>query len=356
VWSQDGYGPGHTRYNPAESTINAATIGKLKPRWAVTADAGRPGCDPGPVAPLVAGGRVFLTDTGGVAAYDLRTGRRLWLNTTFSLIRSPLIVVDGLVLVFDTNCYANSNYDSAVTALNAATGTRKWEKSSNWTIDTAVADGGTLTASGYCGTCSGFDHGVDAFRIADGGKLWSHENEILAGPVSAGGRVLLHRTIGGGDTYAAPIATGAQTWGTSGTVTVAAATPDGSRFYLATSGGLAAVDAGSGRPIWQVPNEGGDLAADGRRVYVASAGRINTYDAGDGKLLWTRALADPRAPVRAGGLLYVVSGRGTLTVLSPVTGRPVDTKRAYPGLTDHVVPVAGRLLTIEDSTVRAYTP
>jgi outer membrane protein assembly factor BamB len=355
-WGQDGYGPGHTRYNPDEATINAATIGKLKLRWSVTPAPGEPGCTPPPVAPLVSGGRVFLTDTGGVAAYDLTTGKRLWSAPVFSLIQAPLVVTDGLVVVFDTNCYSTSDYASGVTALNAATGAKVWEKSSNWTIDTAVADTGTVVVSGYCGTCDGSDHGVDAFRIADGAKLWSHENEVLAGPVSAGGRVLLHRTIGGGDTYASPITTGAPTWGTSGTITAAGATPDGRQFYLATGEGLAAVDAATDRLAWQVPTEGGDLAADGRRVYVASAGRVNTYDAANGKLLWTRALTDPRSPVRAGGLLYVLNGAGTLAVLSPVTGQPVVTNNLSTGLTAHVVPAAGRLLTRQGPTVHAYTP
>lgn len=355
-WGQDGYGPGHTRYNPGESTINAATIDKLEPRWSVTPALGEPGCTPAPAAPLVSGGRIFLTDTGGVAAYDLTTGERLWLAPVFSLIRATLIVADGLVLVFDTNCYSTSDYDSGVTALNAATGAKVWQKVSSWTIDTAVADTGTVVVSGYCGTCDGFDHGVDAFRIADGAKLWSHENEVLAGPVSAGGRVLLHRTVGGGDTYASPIATGAPTWGTSGTITASGATPDGRQFYLTTGEGLVAVDAASDRLVWQVRKEGGDLAADGRRVYVASAGRVNTYDAGSGKLLWTRPLSDPRGPVRAGGLLYVIHGTGSLAILSPVTGKPIRTRNAYTGLTAHVVPAAGRLLTLRGSTVRAYTP
>jgi outer membrane protein assembly factor BamB len=117
-----------------------------------------------------------------------------------------------------------------------------------------------------------------------------------------------------------------------------------------------AVDASSDRLVWQVRKEGGDLAADGRRVYVASAGRVNTYDAANGKLLWTRALIGPRSPVRAGGLLYVLKNAGTLAILSPVTGEPIVTRNAYTGLTAHVVPAAGRLLTLQGSTVRAYTP
>jgi hypothetical protein len=52
----------------------------------------------------------------------------------------------------------------------------------------------------------------------------------------------------------------------------------------------------------------------------------------------TRALTNPSAPVRAGGLLFTVYGTGTLAVLSPTTGASMPTRMTVKGLTDHVVP------------------
>ncbi|MDI6099570.1 PQQ-binding-like beta-propeller repeat protein [Actinoplanes sp. NEAU-A12] len=355
-WGHDGYGPGNTRYNPAESAVNAAAFNRLTLRWTVTPAPGPPGCAPEPVAPLAVGGRVFLLEKGGVAAYSAATGKRLWLNSGFSHISTGPIVAGGLVLVADTRCESYSSYDGSLVALDAATGAQRWRRTAAWTIDTAVADAGTIVTSGSCDTCDDARHGVNAYRVSDGTPQWKHPNEVLAGPVSAGGTVLLRRTTGTTQIWAGRITTGAPAWGTDQASTAVAANPAGTQFYLRDDSGLGARSAVDGRKVWHIPKEAGDLAADGRRVYVASAGRVNTYDAGSGRLLWTRALATPRAPVRAGGLLYVLTGKGTLTVLSPADGKPISSKTAYSGLERHVVPAGGQLLTSQRHTVRAYAP
>jgi outer membrane protein assembly factor BamB len=355
-WSQDGYGPGNTRYNPGESVINAGSVGRLRLRWTISPAHAGPGCESSPVVPLAVGNRVFLLDGGGVAAYNAATGKRQWRNTGFGLITANLIVAGGLVLVFDTGCNSYSSYDGYVTALDAATGAQRWRKTGSWRIDGVVADAGTVVTSGYCGTCDDAAHGVVAYRLTDGAQLWTHPNETLAGPVSANGTILLHRTTGSNDTWATRIGTGAPTWGTTVASTAVATNPSGSQFYLTDSGGLGARLAGSGRQLWQVPKESGDLAADGRRVYVASVGRVNTYDATTGRIVWTRALANPRAPVRAGSLLYILYGNGILAVLSAADGRPITTGTTYSGLTQHVVPAGGRLVTTQKATIRGYAP
>jgi outer membrane protein assembly factor BamB len=356
AWGHDGYGPANTRYNPSESVVNARSFRRLKLRWTVTPAPGRPGCEPVTVAPRAVGDRVFLLEAGGVAAYSATTGRRLWLNKGFSLITAGPIVAGGLVLVADTRCESNSSFDGSLIALDAATGAQKWRRTAAWTIDTAVADAGTVVISGSCATCDDAGHGVNAYHLADGTPAWARPGHVLAGPVSAGGTVLLRRTTGSADTWAGGITTGTPIWGTGQASSVVAANPAGTRFYLRDDSGLSARTAADGEQLWQVPKESGDLAADGRRVYVASAGRVNTYDAGTGRLLWTRALAAPRLPVRAGGLLYVLSGTGDLAVLSPADGTPLRGKAAHRGLDQHVVPAGGRLLTSHRRTVRAYTP
>lgn len=354
-WGQDGYGPGNTRYNPVESVVNADSINRLKLRWTANPAPGDPGCRPAPAGPLVVGNRVFLLDGGGVGAYDATTGRRLWLRGGLGLVTAGPIVTGGLVLVFSTSCYSNSDYAGTVTALDAATGAPKWHATGDWTIDTAVADAGTVVASGHCETCSPDRHGVTAYRLTDGKAVWKHANRVLAGPVTAGGTVLLRPTQGG-DTWASMISSGVPVWGSSQIASAVAADPSGTRFYLEDGAGLCLRAAGEGKQLWQVPKEAGDLATDGRRVYVASAGRVNTYDAATGRSLWSRALANPRTPVRAGGLLYVVYGAGRLAILSPADGKPVSMPATYAGLTRHVVPAGGRLLTVQGTTVRAYAP
>ncbi|GAA1594408.1 hypothetical protein GCM10009828_019470 [Actinoplanes couchii] len=355
-WGHDGFGPGNTRYNPDETVINERSVNRLAPRWTVTPAPGRPGCEPAPGAPRAVGDRIYLLEAGGVAAYHAITGKRLWRNTGFSRISAGPIVAGGLVLVAGTACESASDYDGALIALDAATGVQRWRRTAAWTVDTAVADAGAVVTSGECGTCDDARYGVNAYRLDDGTPLWTHPNETLAGPVSAAGTVLLRRTTGRLDTRAGRITTGTPVWSTGLKPAAVAANPAGTQFYLRSDLGLAAHAATDGRRLWNIPKESGELAADGRRVYVASAGRVNTYDAGTGRLLWTRALTQPRDPVRAGGLLYLVTGAGTLTILRPGDGTVVRSRTVYSALTTHVVPAGGRLLTTQRKVIRAYEP
>lgn len=353
-WTHAGYGPGNTGYNPAESVVNAGTIKRLKLRWSLTPGPGDPGCGPGGTTPLVVGGRAFMYDDGGVAAFDVRTGRRLWLNTGFSLLRAHLIAVGDLIVATDTNCYSNSSYDGHITAMDARTGVTRWRSSQSWTIDTMIADAGVIVASGYCHTCDDFEHGTTAFRVTDGVRLWGQENTRLAGPVSAGGRIMLTRTLSR-QSAVVNIRTGQLIWGWGAQWSARAADPSGNRFYLRNTAGLSAVDARTAKTYWRIRGEAGDLATDGRRVFVASANRVNAYHATTGRLAWTRVLATPSRPIRAGGLLYVRS-RTSLMILSPTTGRVVASGARYGKLSGHVVAAGGRLYTLAGTTVRAYAP
>ncbi|OJF13806.1 outer membrane protein assembly factor BamB family protein [Couchioplanes caeruleus] len=352
-WTQDGYGPGHTFYNPSESVINSSTVAKLKTRWTVTPKAAVDSCPLNPVAPIVAGGRMYVLepDGNGVGAYDTRTGKRLWAYFAGYLEATGLAVSGDTVVVTDIACYSNSNYDSNVIGLDAATGAERWSSLTAWTTDTVVADQGTVVVSGYCGTCDDADHGVEAFRISDGASLWSRPNAVLAGPVARNGRILLTHTRTH-LTQAVSVQSGLDHWGTGLRYTARAADPARDQFYVSGPTGLRALAAGTGKTLWTVKNEAGELATDGRRVYVASAGRINAYDAKNGKPLWTRALRTPGHPVRAGGLLYATSGK-SLMVLAPTSGKTV---RTFGTATDHVVVAGGRLLVTNGRTVKAYTP
>lgn len=353
-WTHAGYGPGNTGYNPAESVVNAGTIKKLKLRWSLTPAAGTPGCAASGGAPLVVGNRAFLLEGDGVAAYDTKSGKRQWLSSDFSYISAGLVAAGGLIIVNSTNCYSNSNYDGTVIALDARTGQQRWRTMQTWMIDKVVADAGVIVVSGYCGTCGGFRYGTTALRTADGTVLWSRDNEVLSGPVSAGGRIMLTRTISR-QSYVANIRTGAMIWGSGAEWSARAADPAGNRFYLRNAAGLSAVDARTAKTYWRIRGEAGDLATDGRRVFVASANRVNAYHATTGRLAWTRVLATPSRPIRAGGLLYVRS-RTSLMILSPTTGKVIASGARYGKLTGHVVAAGGRLYTLAGTTVRAYAP
>ena len=353
-WAQAGYGPGHNYYNPQESVLNGSTIKKVKQRWSLAGQDGEPGCSAASGSTRVVDGQVFRIDGAGVAAFDAKSGKRLWTNPGFSYISADLVVVEGLLIVIDTNCYSNSNYDAYVAALDVRTGVQRWGSGGSWMVDTVVADAGVIVTSGYCGTCSDFEHGVIGYRASDGAQLWSYGNMVLGGPVSAAGRVLLRGTDRQSDIVAS-VKTGAPLYYPGSGWTMRAASPAGDRFYVTSSLGLSALDAKNGKLLWTVKKESGDLAADTNRIYVASAGRVNAYAAKTGKLAWTRAVADPEGLVRAGGLLYVTSGAGVLSILSPTDGKTVASGSSY-GRTYGVIVTGGRLYALAGGTVRAYAP
>jgi outer membrane protein assembly factor BamB len=353
AWTQDGYGPGNTGYNPAESVVNAGTVGALKLRWTVKPGAGEPGCRPAPIGPLVLGGRMFVLDRGTVGAYDVATGKLLWRGSEPYVEAAGLAIVDGRLLVTEVNCFSNSDYDTNVVALDPQTGKLLWDEIQSWSIETYAGDAGVFVVSGFCGICDDARYGTVAFRVADGKRLWTSENAVLSGPVAFGGKVMLNDTLRQESTVV-DIRTGLTVWG-GYPFSARAANPAGTHLYLTNAVGLSAVNATTAKSLWRVRGESGDLAADGRRVYVASAGRVNAYHATTGKLEWTRAVLTPKRPIRAGGLLHVQSKK-SLVVLSPVTGKPVTPGKPFGTMTDHPVVSGGRLFVTDGLTVRSYTP
>lgn len=351
-WTQDGYGPGHSGYNPAESVINSSSIADVKLRWTVKPGPGEPGCRPPAVPPLVHEGRMFVLDGGTVGGYDVKTGKRLWQYKPGWVNAAGLAVVDGLVLTTEVNCFSQSNYDSHVVAINAKTGAEVWSSLQGYSIDRYVGDKGVIVVSGLCHVCEE-RYGTTAFRVSDGKRLWERGNRVLAGPVSANGTIMLNDTLHP-DSQAVDIRTGDVLWG-GGPWAVAAASPSGDRMYLYNPAGIAAVDVKTAKTKWIVKKESGDLISDGKRVFAAAANRINAYDAKTGKPQWSRAYPDPGHLIRAGGLLYALSGK-KLLILSPTTGKQVASGKAFGNQTGHVVVTGGRLYTTNGRTVRAYTP
>ncbi|WP_306213647.1 outer membrane protein assembly factor BamB family protein [Actinoplanes sp. RD1] len=355
TWSQDGYGAGHTFYNPGESVINSSTVRQLRTRWTVTPRAAADSCPLAPVAPLVAGDRMIVLEPAGnqVAAYDARTGRRLWSSSIGQLEATALAVSGDTVIVSDVACSSQSSDDSNVIALDSATGVLRWDSLWAYTTDQFVVSGGTVVTSGHCDLCAGDDaHQVAGWRVADGRLLWSRSGVVLAGPVATRDGLVLTSATARELTSVAEAASGRVRWSTGIRYEASAADPVRPQVYVTGKAGLRALDRARGRTLWTVRGETGELATDGRRVFVASAGRVNAYDTARGRLLWTRALRTPSHPVRAGGLLYVTSGRALL-VLAPTTGATV---RSFGSATDHVVVAGGRLLVTNGRTVKAFTP
>jgi outer membrane protein assembly factor BamB len=365
-WPQDGYGPGYTGWNPSETTVGAATIGKLRPAWAVDVAPTAAACPVTQVAPLVAGGRMFVLDrsTNGVAAFDAATGAELWRYHDEYLRAVRLAVWEGTVVVVDGPCDPVTEMHWT-TGLDAATGARRWRRVSLWQATTLVVDKGIAVVGGRCHGCiSDQGYGTDGIRVSDGEQAWYRGFLMPTGNVSAGGRILLRAAAD--DPFpgvpvprwtAVDITTGKRIWHTGITVSgTRAADPAGKHFYLGDAKGMRAVDAATGRAIWRT-SDGAvrSVAADGSRVYASLAGEVRAYSPVTGKSLWSRKVTVPGRLIRAKDLLYVQAG-ATVAILNPATGATVTLSAPFRPMSDHVVVAGGRLYVTDGSSVRAYVP
>jgi len=357
-WAHDGYGPGNTGYNAAESAVNASSIKKLTRRWTVTPQPGTEGCVT-PTTPVVADGRMFIVDGDGVGAYDVDDGRRLWRDAGVMKARvgRTMTVVGGLVVTSGWSCYGNSNPSGHLAALDARTGKPRWHVQQGDAIGAVVADRGMVITYAQCQPCS--TNVVTAYRAADGTKVWAYDDAITA-PVSAAGRILITGATTG--SYAVAAVTGKVLWRSPMRWSTLAANPAGDQFYATNPGGaLAAIKAATGKVVWSAPASNGiiaddgidpagsPVAADGRRVYLSHNG-VTAYDAGNGKRLWHRSALPMSRPIRAGGLLYVAG-----KALSPSTG--VTVVPAGLGTPEqHVVVAGGRLYASAAGVITAWTP
>ena len=344
-WTHDGYGPGNTGYNAAESVVNSGTIKKLKLKWRAVPQPGTDGCQE-QTTPVVADGRMFMIDGGGVGAYDFKTGRRLWSNPTVmeDLVHRTMTVTGGLVITTGYWCYGVSDPSGHIVALDAETGKVRWSLLEGSATESVLADSGMLVSYSVCEVCSSY--WVSGYRASDGAYVWGQEG-VLSSPVSAGGRLLLTGTEMG--SFAVAATTGKLLWRSGVAWSVLASNPSGDQFYVrGPEGRLAALKAATGKVLWSMPSAAGQLSADGRRVYVSHEGAITAYDAADGRQLWRRAGVPDSRPIRAGGLLYVAG-----SILSPVNGSLVMSA-TYSSPYHHAVVVGGRVLRVKGYEVQAY--
>ena len=346
-WAQDGFGPGNTGYNPGTGPFS---VPDLHQRWSVTPGTGVEGCGTTPGPPLVVSGRALFADNGGIGAYSAATGRSLWRNTGFSLLGPMMAVAGGLVVGTDSSCYSQSNFDGTVIALDARTGQVRWRATQAGTVDFLVADRGVIVTHGYCGVCGDHQDEIVALLASNGRRLWHRQDALLAGAVSAGGRVLLKA---GQRTIAVDVTTGATRWTAEKAWWARSSSPAGDRFYATFGNDLAALDADTGGVAWRVKNGAGEMAADSHRVFVAATG-VTAYDADSGHRLWKRGVVDAGRPIRAAGLLWITASGRPPALLKPATGRPVAAGLPFSTAQGHFVVAAGRLFTTDGTTVRAY--
>ncbi|HJV72021.1 PQQ-binding-like beta-propeller repeat protein [Ideonella sp.] len=269
----------------------------------------------GPVAssPAVAGGRVFVTSYDGrLHALDAATGALQWKFATegerrfeakglhgmqprtqtfadpFDVYLSSPVVADGLVIF--------GSGDGHVYAVDAATGTRRWAFETGDVVHAspAVADGRVFVGS--------WDGRLYALDVASGRELWraqtgldplmANQQGFQSSPAVAEG--IVYTGCRDANLYAFEARTGRELWrfptGASWVIS-SPAVHDG-RVYFATSDSslVHAVDAATGKPVWQQQASAYMFASPSLAGSVLLQGVLNgslqARDRSTGELLW----------------------------------------------------------------------
>ncbi|MFC6562903.1 PQQ-binding-like beta-propeller repeat protein [Actinoplanes utahensis] len=344
-WTQTGYGPGLTFYNPDETRLTAGTVGRISRRWEITTH-GAPECEVGR-EPLVGYGFVYTSDPGGVGAYDPATGDRRWHAALDRRGVTRMALADGVLVILT---YACDGQHSFLTAFNATTGARIWEVPLSVPSQDMIVDRGVVVVDGR----PDFEASTVAHRLTTGARMWKLFGTRGDGLLSAQGRLLL-RTEGEGS-RAVDIKTGGTLWSTRADWYAVGSNPSGSRFYVGgRHGGLTAIDSANGNIAWVSPWPSPTVTADGERVYYPRQRTVVCLDARTGKRLWSVHLSETAGqPVRAGGLLYSPSGLDhPLSIVDAATGRAVQ--GGMPSSENYPPTVAdGRLFLTDGNRLRAY--
>jgi outer membrane protein assembly factor BamB len=263
-------------------------------------------------SPAVANGVVYVgSNYDTVYALNATTGHTLWRNTTptgGSGTDSSPAVANGVVYVGNTN--------GAVYALNATNGTELWRNT------TGLADSSPAVANGvvYGGNNYGYFYALNA---NNGTQLWNDQIlPVQSSPAVANGVVyvgVVDEQFGGGYVNAFYATNGTELWrNMTGLADSSPAVANGVVYVGNTNGGVYALNATTGGPLWNYTTGGAvqsSPAVANGVVYVGSNDN-NTYafNATTGTKLWnyTTGGAVQSSPAVANGVVYVGSNDGNV--------------------------------------------
>jgi len=298
-------------------------------------------------APIIAEGKIFTLDgKGTVIATDARDIRKsLWKTQILSVKEKKHTIGGGLAYDSGT-LFASAGYNEII-ALQASDGKEIWRKTVSNVVRAApaVGDGNVSVIT--------LDNHLYVFNKTDGAPLWTHEGTVepvgilgAAAPVAANGLLLVPQSSG--ELTAFRAATGQELW----SVNLAFTKPSVGSFPLndidtspvivgntiytvSNAGGLFALDAASGNPIWkqEIPDIV-SLWSAGDFIYAISIhNEVICVYAPDGRIKWVTKLQEfvkekknegkiiASGPVVAGGNIYVALSNGALIALSPYDGK-----------------------------------
>ena len=373
AWPQSGGVPSHAPQHLAYS-------GALTEVWSADVGEGSGGSQFLVNPPIVAGGRVFVSDAAGnVTAVSASSGDELWQVRVANPYEdsNPL---GGGVAFADGLLYVTTGFGE-VLALDPANGGMVWREEANSPVRAppAVFEGRVLVVT--------VDNQTEAYAADTGEVLWTHSGvletaSVLGGASPATGPGVAIVPYTSGEVTALRLESGRAAWSDSltalrrssalGAIADIRGPPVIDRnivIAVSHSGRLAALDLRSGARAWEqdiasieMPWVAGDfifvlttdaevvalLRDTGQIRWVARLPRWEDPDDREGPIVWA-------GPILAGNRLYAVGSDGDGAVIDPATGEV--TQFFDLNGTSQISPiVAGGTLYIlsDDGTLTAY--
>jgi outer membrane protein assembly factor BamB len=372
--------PAWSQYGGVVSHAGGNFAGGLTKAWSTSIGRGGDYRTRLTAQPLIVEGRVYTMDTDCVAAaFDLASGHEIWRTKTRPK-KDTSSNVGGGIAIADGVLYVTSGLAEAL-ALNLSDGGIIWRV----TIPTPARSAPTVVPEGVFLTT--MDQQLIGLAAKDGKFLWSYQATPAntgtlgqAAPAYADG--VLVAGFESGDLAAVRADSGTLVWtdnmgGVKGSATLsefasvraAPVIDNGLAFAVGLGGLLAALDLRSGRRVWQRDIAGANtpcLAGD-FLFLVDSDQKCGAINKNDGTVHWvedlprftnpkrTKGLITWYGPTLIGGKLVLVSDKGKMGVLDPITGALVTSS----DLESHasLSPVVARntvLVLTDDAILTAY--
>lgn len=356
------YRVSHPALRAAPQLVWSANIGAGDSRrFRITAD------------PVVADGRVFTLDAGAQVMATSTSGAPLWTRDLTPSSDKQGQSTGGGLAVDGNTLYVSVGY-GVLAALDASTGAERW------TQDLGASGSGTPTVYGDLVYITAGDDTGWAINKSSGKVAWQTDvppnvSNVLGAPAPALTDDLAIFGFGSGEVVATFRRGGLTRWTTAvvgkrpgralASIQDVTSAPivSGDRVYAGNqSGRLAALNLGSGEPIW-IAREGaiGPVwPAGGSVFFLTDLNELVRLNAADGTRIWGVPLANfvkskpkrqsevygHRGPIIAGGRVLVASNDGLLRSFDPTDGTLLGTTEIPNGATTAPVVAGGTLYIV----------
>jgi len=298
---------------------------------------------------------VFAADhEGKITAIDLATGERRWSTELEQLVSGGVGYGSGLVMV--------GTIEGQVYALNADDGAIVWTS----TVSSEILS--SPQSNGQVVVVQTIDNKLFALNAADGSAIWQHEDDapllsvrgtstpvvtekmVLTGFDS--GKLIAFNPENGSLIWEARMALPKGRTDLERMVDLdGSPLLDGDVIYAVTyQGRLGAISRGTGRSLWfQDSNSYQTPAQSLDQVYVSEAdSTVRSFRAGSGQVIWSNEdlfLRRVTSPAKLGGTIAVADAEGYLHLLDPLDGHFVARTKV------HSSGVSAPMLTVGDSLI-----